>query len=93
MARKSKVNRNPPPKQPPPPKGPQGPLYRGEIDTPLLRAMTRAGWNARELARRLGCSEWSVGRWLRGLRPIPHYRACIRALLGAEAMPEVEAAK
>jgi hypothetical protein len=89
-AGKSKVKRKDPAPQPP---GIRGPLYRGAKDTPLLRAMVRAGLSARELAARLGCSEWSVGRWLGGDRPIPHYRACLRALLGADAMPEVEASK
>lgn len=88
-AKKAKVNRNqPPPAVAPPTKGPRGPLYRGNVDTPLLRAMVRAGLTARDVANVLGCSEWSVCRWLDGLRPIPHYRACLRKLLGAEAMPE-----
>jgi hypothetical protein len=96
VSKKTNVNKNRPPataakksEAPRPAKvGAQGPMYRGAKDTPLLRAMTAAGWSARELALRLGCSPWSVGRWLDGDRPIPHYRACIRALLGAEAMPE-----
>lgn len=85
--------RRPAPAQSTPVQGMRGPLYRGANDSPLLRAMVRAGLNARQLAERMGCSEWSVGRWLAGDRPIPHYRACLRALLGADAMPEETAAK
>jgi hypothetical protein len=89
-AGKVKVKENRPTQAPQGPiaKGPQGPMYRGTGDTPLLRAMIRANMSARKLADAMGCSESTVKRWLDGLRPIPHYRACLRALLGPEAMPE-----
>jgi len=61
-------------------------MFRGEADTPLLRALAHAGMTARDLAAHLGLSERTVGRYLaEEIQPSKLVRDQIKALLGENA--------
>lgn len=62
------------------------PMFRGDRVSPLLRALARAGMTARDLAKKLGVSERTVGRWLADVHGMTTLnKDAVRAVLGADA--------